>query len=258
MNGDKRTAIIVSISSDIGTALAQRWKTRGWDVYGTYRTLSPEVSRFREIGIELVDCRLLDIYSVEKACSRLRELCLTWDVLVMCSGTLEPTSGFADCYFDEWERSFRVNFISQMRILRRMLPFRCHDSQLGSCVLFFAGGGVNNAPVNSSAYTISKIALVKMCELLDAEIPDTRFVIVGPGWVKTKIHKEPQPKHVKFTPMNTVLDCCDWVIESSRQLVGGRNFSVVFDKWGTQELAEELVWHPHMYKLRRQGNDWYV
>ena len=27
-----------------------------------------------------------------------------------------------------------------------------------------------------------------MCELLDAEVPDVKFVILGPGWVRTKIH----------------------------------------------------------------------
>ena len=28
-----------------------------------------------------------------------------------------------------------------------------------------------------------------MCELLDAEIHDTAFTILGPGWVNTKIHQ---------------------------------------------------------------------
>ncbi len=258
MTSKKRSAIIISISSDIGIAMAKRWKARGWDVSGTYRIASLEVDRLRQLGIGLVDCRLLDIYSIEKACSSLQESSPDWDVLVMCSGTLEPVSNFANCYFDEWERSLRVNFTSQMRILRRMLLFRRRNSDLGSCVLFFAGGGVNNAPVNSSAYIVSKIALIKMCELLDAEIPDTRFTIIGPGWVDTKIHKELPSKYIKFTPIHKILDCCDWVIDSPRQVIGGRNFSVVSDRWGTQELIEALIWHPNMYKLRRQGNDWRV
>ena len=38
------------------------------------------------------------------------------------------------------------------------------------------------------AYTLSKIASIKAVELLDAE-KDTKFTILGPGWVKTKIHK---------------------------------------------------------------------
>lgn len=229
--------------------MARRWQARGWEISGTYRTPSSEVERLRKLGVRIFHCDLLNAQSVDS----LPSLCLTWDVLVMCPGTLEPVGGFADCRFEEWEESLTVNFTRQMRVLRKMLPFRNRSSKLGACVLFFAGGGVNSAPVNSSAYTVSKIALIKMCELLDAEIPDTRFVIVGPGWVDTKIHKT-RPEDISFIPMDRVLDCCDWVIDSPREVVGGRNFSVAFDGWGTRHLAEILRKYPDIYKLRRCGN----
>jgi len=256
MTKKKCSAIIISISSDIGIAMARRWQDRGWDIFGTYRMPSPEVSQLRKLGIGLTHCDLLDVYSVEEACRSLQRLCPTWDILIMCPGTLDPVSSFIDCCFDEWKSSLTVNFTSQMRILRRMLPSKHSDSGFGSCVLFFAGGGVNSAPINYSAYTVSKIALIKMCELLDAEIPNTRFVIVGPGWVDTKIHKT-RPANISFTPMDRVLDCCDWLIDSPRRAVSGRNFSVAFDSWGTRELAEMLIEYPDMYKLRRCGNDRY-
>jgi len=127
--------------------------------------------------------------------------------------------------------------------------------------------------VNYSAYTISKIALIKMCELLDAEIPDTNFVILGPGWVKTKIHQATldaggqkaganyQKTITKLagdecTPMDKVVACCDWLLGAERKAVSGRNFSLVFDKWGSAALTEELLKDPNMYKLRRHKNDW--
>jgi NAD(P)-dependent dehydrogenase (short-subunit alcohol dehydrogenase family) len=137
-------------------------------------------------------------------------------------------------------------------------------------VLFFAGGGSNGATVNYSAYTVSKIALTKMCELLDAELPDTRFAIVGPGWVKTKIHeatvkagdragdnlRKTQAKYSsdEWTSMDDVAGCCDWILNSSREVVGGRNFSAVFDQWGTSLLEQALQEDHNMYKLRRHGN----
>jgi NAD(P)-dependent dehydrogenase (short-subunit alcohol dehydrogenase family) len=141
----------------------------------------------------------------------------------------------------------------------------------GACVLLFAGGGTNDAPLNYSAYTISKIALIKMCELLDAEIPDTRFVIVGPGVVQTKIHRATVEAGARAgqnaqrarealegshcTPMERVLDCCDWVVEAPRESISGRNFSIVFDAWGTEALERQLMQDPDLYKLRRSGND---
>jgi len=271
---EDRSAIIISASSDIGTAMSRRWLARGWNVLGTYRTRSQAVDELQSHGVKLVHCDLSNPQSIRDACSTLRTLCSAWDVLVVCPGTQEPIGAFIGCNFDEWEESVKVNFISQMRIIHGLLPTRCLNSALEPCVLLFAGGGTNSAPVNYSAYTISKIALIKMCELLDAEIPDTRFVIIGPGWVKTKIHESTLRVGMRAganyqrtmdklasnecTPMDQVLDCCDWVVDAPRELISGRNFSVAFDMWGTEELAKRLAEEPNMYKLRRYGNDWLV
>lgn len=267
----QKTAIIISISSDIGLAMAQRWLDRGYRVFGTYRTQSPGVLSLMDRGVGLVQCDLGDGASVDGASRALAAACGSWDVLVVAPGSTEPIGPFADLPFDQWEQSIAVNFTSQLRITHGLLPSRSQLAEQGPCVLYFAGGGTNNATVNYSAYTISKIALIKMCELLDAEIPDSRFAIVGPGWVKTKIHAETlragsaagsnlQRTQEKldqgdFTPMERVLDCCDWVIAAPREVISGRNFSVVFDAWDDQDLAAALRADPNMYKLRRAGND---
>ena len=169
-------------------------------------------------------------------------------------------------------KSVRANFTGQLQIVRELLPARNLNSSHGPCVIFFAGGGTNNAVKNYSAYTISKIALIKMCELLDAEIPDTRFTILGPGWVKTKIHQETlragkvaganyqrtlhKLESDECTPMERVLDFLDWAIEQPREVIGGRNFSIVNDLWGTGRLNQQLAATPDMFKLRRFLNDW--
>ena len=173
--------------------------------------------------------------------------------------------------FGNWITAIDVNFTSQLHIVHQLLPFRNQNSECQPCVLFFAGGGTNGVVLNYSAYTVSKIALLKMCELLDAEVNDTKFVIVGPGWVKTKIHNATLAAGSKagdnyektiqklqgdeLTSMEEVLDCCDWLIKAPREIVSGRNFSVVFDMWGTSQLSERLKENVDMYKLRRNGNN---
>jgi len=111
-----------------------------------------------------------------------------------------------------------------------------------------------------------------MVELLDAEITDTNFSILGPGWVKTKIHDATlQSKEAagvnyfktidmldkdgeKCNPMEQVIDCCNWILSSDRELVGGRNFSSVFDPWNTADI-EKIRENPNNFKLRRFGNE---
>jgi len=270
-SGGKSRAIILSISSDVGTALARRWLSRGWEVAGTYRTNSATLDPLRDAGAWLLRCDLADSASVGEACRQLCDQFSGWDAIVLCPGMLEPVGSFADCDFDTWEESLRVNLTAPLRVLHGVLPARRRESELGPCVLFFAGGGTNNAPPNYSAYTTSKIALIKACELLDAEIPDTRFVILGTGWVKTKIHEATLRAGPRAgdnyqrtvdklggdtcTPMVRVLDFCDWALQAPRAVVSGRNFSVPHDRWGAPELNEWLIGDPHAYKLRRSGND---
>jgi NAD(P)-dependent dehydrogenase (short-subunit alcohol dehydrogenase family) len=223
--------------------------------------------------IKLFSCDLLDRSSVESACTQIKQMCPQWDVLVLAPGNLEPIGNFRDVDFDAWEDGIQINLLRQLRIVHRLLPNRNVHAGQEPAVLFFAGGGTNNAVLNYSSYTLSKIALIKMCELLDAEILDTRFLIVGPGCVKTKIHEPTlrlgeqaagqnyqrtveRLQNNECTPMEAVVEFCHWLITTPSQGVRGRNFSVVADPWHSERLLQELEADPHMYKLRRHKNSW--
>ena len=261
---------ILSISSDIGISLARAWLAEGCEVSGTYRTMSPQVEELQALGARVAHCDLADRTSVDSAMATLTDLG-SWDVLVVAPGAQEPVCAFEKVDIDAWSESIDVNFTAQLRAVHRLLPFRRTDSALGPVVLLFAGGGTNNATLNYSAYTIAKIASIKMCELLDAEVPDTRFTILGPGWVKTKIHeatlKAPEMAGANYqrtvdmlnsgncVPMEKVVEGCNWLVNAPRDVIGGRNFSLVHDQWGTEALNEMLRADGNMYKLRRAGND---
>ncbi len=111
-----------------------------------------------------------------------------------------------------------------------------------------------------------------MCELLDSEIPDIRSVIIGPGWVKTRIHQEmlsagaaagdgyhntvERLRGNNFVPMERILAGLDWLDAQPRTVIGGRNFSIPNDPWETQALTDKLCRDKDMYKLRRYRNEW--
>jgi NAD(P)-dependent dehydrogenase (short-subunit alcohol dehydrogenase family) len=266
-----RRAIIVALSSDIGSALARRWLGQGWQVCGTYRNKSKATEQLGNQAA-LVQCDLADVNSVTRASQQLFEMGHGWDALVLCPGTLEPVGPFIATCFDDWEKSLRVNFTSPLRLVHDLLPLRNRATKHGAGVLFFAGSGTNGPALNYSVYTAGKIGLIKMCELLDAEVADARFTILGTGWVRTKIHEATLRAGARagdnyqrvvqrlsgedWTPMERVLDCCDWAISAPRAVVSGRNFSVVNDRWGAECLEKRLTGEPEMYKLRRSGNNW--
>jgi len=252
--------IMIGVSSDIGYEMAQRWHKAGHEIYGTYRSWD---DRLDKIDIDLLRLDLDNNGDVDWGIKELGKWCPDWDVMVICPGTQEPVGLFVDHDFDKWSDSIKINFTNQMRILHGLLPKRAKNAK----VLLFAGGSMNRATKYYSAYTASKVALVRMTELLDLEIDDATFTIVGPGWVKTKIHDSTlkakeragddykrtveQLASDRCTPMDKVLDCCDWILSQPKEVIGGRNISVVADEWGKRSLEVDLLADFDMYKMRR-------
>lgn len=264
-----KTVLILGITADIGRELAGRFARDGWRVAGTHRPgalLGPGAA-----GYTLVPCDLAAPGSVDAAVRRCQELKLAWDLLVVAAGTEEPIGPFLECDADDWDRGIAVNALAPLRFLRGI-----HDQRNRSgapAVVFFSGAGTNNAAPAYSAYCASKILLIKMCELLDAESPDTSFFIVGPGIVRTKIHEQtlraPEKSGANYkkvtdflqsknpgTSHEEIYQCLQWCLAAGKGAVGGRNLSLVFDEWrqGGSSLATALKANQDLYKLRRHGN----
>jgi len=263
--------IIVSATSDIATEMCIRWKKRGWNLCGTYFSQGENYKLLNESGVPLVHCDISLPKSIDHAANVLREKMKDWDFLLFATGSLAPVGSFEKVDIDLWISSIQLNFLNQLRLLHRLLPSRNPEAAEKS-VLFFAGGGTNNAVSFYSAYTLSKIGLIKACELLNFEISDVKFVIIGPGWLKTKIHQATLDAGEELAGNNfaktkeklnsnncvstaKVIESFEWVLSQPKKIVGGRNFSTAFDKWGTEELATLLLQDENMYKLRRYKND---
>ncbi len=116
-----------------------------------------------------------------------------------------------------------------------------------------------------------------MCEFLDSENDDLNMFIVGPGWTKTKTHlitlKHVDKNDKKYyetlefmergigTSMDDIYGCIRWLCTKGKKVAGGRNFSVVHDKWKGElnsTLTTELESDQDMYKLRRHKNEFLV
>ena len=264
--------VIISISSDIASELAEKWLANGEKVIGTYRNWNDNLealSKYDSLTLLKLDFAVeKDFYNLIKLVNSLGK----WRVLVIASGSQEPIGKFLNMSFLDWAEGIKFNFLCQMRIVHSLLPLRCERTESDPTVLFFAGGGTNNSVKNYSAYTISKISLIKMCELLSTELPDVKFSIVGPGWVKTKIHKatlqdlgkkseENYQKTVDMldgidlVPISEVVKSCEWIIDQKINVVTGRNFSTKFDQFN-DSLGNALISDTDMYKLRRYKNEW--
>ena len=192
-----------------------------------------------------------------------------WDQLTVLPATQKPIGLFNKNDPEEWVSSIDLNFTNQMYLVRKLLPLR--NKKKIKSIIFWAGGGTNNSTKNYSAYTVSKIAQIKMAELLDYEMINTKVVILGPGWVKTKMHQETLKnkkysrenffrtenrfKENNFVKTKEIVNCVNSIINSNKKETGGRNISVEFDKWKNEDFYKILSIDENMYKLRRDFND---
>ena len=153
MKKRKLNAIIVSISSDIGTALAADMLSNKWNVFGTYRTKSIQINNLEKIGANLIPCDLSIPKSISSATETLSKVANEWDVIILCPGTQNPVGPFLKNNFSEWEQSIMVNFTRQLQIVHELMPYSSQKLPNGPCVIFFAGVELM---LLISAYTLSK------------------------------------------------------------------------------------------------------
>ena len=257
-------SLIIGISSGIGSALAEELNNQGHDIHGTTRAIKSDMLRGE--NKQLYYCDLKSIPSMDKFINSFSSK-NSWDNLIVCPAQMEPIGNFEGTEIDDWLETFNVNFNSQVYLLHKLLKYKSNKL---SRVIFFAGGGVNGVTPNYSCYTTSKIAMIKLIELLDYELKDVIFTILGPGWVKTKIHDQSiDPKHKdlpsyretqkrlkenNFIEMRKVISSIRWILEQPKEIVGGRNFSTAHDPWENPKLIEMLRSDHHAYKLRRHRN----
>jgi len=262
------TVVILSLSSDIGGELALRFKREGARVVGTYRSdLRQEVRDcIHSSDLLKLDLAHPSAYSDFKHFLNMNGI--RWDVFISSVGSLDPVGPFFGIDISSWEESININFLAQLKMLHASYSYK---TQGLANVVFFAGGGTNGTFENYSAYCVSKIALIKMCELIDDEAKDLNTFIIGTGWVNTKIHRqtikaglaaganlEKTDSFLKSGKVGTsydeIFEIIRWGIKHGRKTVGGRNLSIVGDSWrqGGEALVQDLQSDPDKFKLRRR------
>ena len=267
-----KTVFILSASSDIGRELAHRFLKDGFRVIGTYRTIYKEKSLQLPVAMESIRCDLEKPEDISNLVSYFEDNKYEWDVFISSVGELRPIGLFFQTRYDDWEKSFLLNSSLQLKVLHALYPFR--SPKKTSDVVFFAGGGTNNPFTGYSAYCMGKIALIKMCELLDDEAKDLNVFISGPGWTRTKGHdatieacnraglnyertKAFIDSEEQGTTFDDIYNHIRWGMKQGREIAGGRNFSIKNDAWkgDSRNLEVELKDDQDKYKLRRYGNE---
>ena len=262
MINNKKT-IIISGSSDIGTALSKKISTNN-KIISTYNNSVP---KFKRNNITFLKLNIENINEIDEFVKN--KVLHNWDNLIILPASQLPIGLPDEVDPKKWLNSININFTNQIYLLLKLLAKR--SKKKDKRIILWSGTGSNNAPKYYSAYTVSKIALTKITEIFDAELNDCILSVIGPGWVKTKIHNETLKnkvysrenyfntkyhlKHNIFNSIKSVTDCVLAIMKLPKESIGGRNISVQFDNWRNKKFNNFLKSDTNIYKLRRDFNN---
>lgn len=254
--------LITGINSDIAKAFVDKiYDEKKYEIEGTYRRVNRNVEILASKKINMSKVDFSDDESIDQWLNSIdvKEI----DMIYFIHGDLKPIGKLGDVQFEQWREAQQVNFLSIVKVLN----FCLGSLKKGCKILTLAGGGVNGAPVNFSAYTSSKVALVKLTELCAAEYPDLLFFCLGPGWVNTPIHQQTlesgamagdaynetvkRLQNNDFIDMERVTNALNFFLDDANQVFSGRNYSVASGELQHTNLNSLLESDDNIFKLRR-------
>ena len=253
-------ALIVGHDSELGKLIGAHLRGSGWKVFGTTRR--PDL-----VSDTMYFLDALDTQSIHSGIDAFLDTSQDWDLVVLAIGILTPVGNVTSVDFREWRESIEVNFINQIFTIKTLIEKSSPLVIKNRKILTFAGSGTNSAPKNYSAYTLSKIALIKATEILAVEYPNFTFLSLGTGWMKSPIHQQTleagdlagdafyetnrRLESDDFGDPVKLLNFIDWFLDCNDTEISGRNIALQGDDWEDQGFVEKLTWSEDSFKLRR-------
>jgi 3-oxoacyl-[acyl-carrier protein] reductase len=137
-------------------------------------------------------------------------------------------------------------------------------------IIIFSGGGASSIFPNYTAYSTSKISLVKFAENLSNELKDDNVDIncISPGFIITDIHKETLKNGEKIVgknfynktlenikkggdPVEKPVNLTNFLLSSKSDNISGKLISAIWDPWENKDFQELLKTDIDIATLKR-------
>lgn len=174
--------VITGTSRGIGYHLARRFLDDGHGVIGISRSeTSIEHPRFKSISADISDWR--NFYTwIEKL---VKEPIVG---LINNAGIHGPIGPFERTPIEAWGDAFNVNLFGAAALTQACIPVLRRNKGF---IIFVSGGGSAFPRPNYSSYGVSKCAVVRLAEVLAAELaPDVLAYCIAPGPNRTQMQDE--------------------------------------------------------------------
>ena len=188
------TAVVTGASRGIGSEFVVRLLNSGWRVYAGYRS---DKHRLELIHNENLFCYSLDVtdnQSIKNFCDQITD---NVDLLINNAGVPDGRWRNISEIDDEWVlQVLNINSVGPVRMVRELYDKMNHDSLTTIAMISSLMGSIDDCHSGRSyAYRASKTALNMFSVAMKKEALEDNisFLILHPGWVKTRMGGEHAP-----------------------------------------------------------------
>ena len=192
-----RTAIVTGASRGIGSEFVVRLLQDGWRVYAGYRS---EMHRLELIEHENLFCYLLDVTDNESVRKFAEVVDYPVDLLINNAGVPAGRWRSVKEIDDTWMLEvIDINSVGPVRMVKAFYEKMAHENLATVVMISSLMGSIDDCKSGKSyAYRASKTALNMLSVAMKKEgLEDNiSFLILHPGWVKTRMGGEHAPVEV--------------------------------------------------------------
>ena len=245
-----RAVIVLGATGGIGAATVRALLDAGAVVIGTGR----DAARLEDLRAEGAIPLALDLSDPDApaalAGAAAEYLGDVVNGVVATSGSHGPVGPTRDVDLAALRHSLDENLIGVLACLQALAP--ALDRAGAPSVVLLSGGGATAPRPEYAAYSIAKVATVRMAETLAIEEPGWRVNAVAPGYVATRIHEgtgEAPPANA--VPAAVPAELILLLLGPEGAGITGRLISAPWDPWRDDAGRALLRDHPTFGRLRR-------
>ncbi len=231
--------IITGAGRGLGKAVAERCAGLGWPVLCMARTASAEATRetlhaaganAQSLVVDLAD----PVQTRDRVRAWIEAQSFRRLSIVCAAGTLGQRGGIENSDLTDWGRTFATNVLGNFAVIQGLLP-RMLEAGYGRIVTI-AGGGAAYAYPLFSGYALSKTAVVRATENLQAELRDRGdflTVCLAPGAMETEMLAQVRAAGAEVKTTVALREPVDFITEfiSSEKCGFSGRFVHVRDEW---------------------------
>ena len=195
MELENRVAIVTGAGRGIGQTIALAYAREGADLVLAARNISEleeTASQIEKLGgrPQIIPTDVTDPGQVDRLAQSALERHSKIDVLVNNAGIAGPLGPAQDNDVAAWLETININLNGTFLCCRAVIPAMIRQG--GGKIINLAGAGATNAWSNMSAYCSSKVAVVRLTEVLAQELKNQGITVnaLGPGSVHTRMWDE--------------------------------------------------------------------